>query len=149
MPWRLWGERHVDQLTFASVASNGANARLMQVGPFQRDARIKGITFIPTGADQSFHSASYRRLSLYNAGTAGTATATANRLASLNITASQASLGTVPFSLVYPATGTAGSSGTFASGETLYFSQETVGGTETNGTVLRAGQLSMVIEFIG
>ncbi len=35
-----------------------------------------------------------------------------------------------------------------ASGNVLYFSQETVGGTDANGTVLPAGQFSVAFEVV-
>jgi hypothetical protein len=127
--------------TNASAASNGANARLGQVGPFPFDIRLRAGWWSPTGADSDATStASYRRLSVYNGGSAGTGTATASRMASLNLTASQASLGAVAF--VVDSTVTA------ASGSILYFSQETVGGAESNGTVLRAGQAQLFYEII-
>lgn len=127
--------------TVASVASNGANARLAQFGPFPFDIRLRAGWWQPTGADQDATStASYRRLSVYNGGTAGTATATASRMASLNLTASIASFGTASFAV--------DSTVTVASGQTLYMSQETVGGAESNGTVLRAGQAQLWYEVI-
>lgn len=146
---RLWSQIHVDQLTYASAASDGANARLIQAGPFGREGRLKAVYITPTGGDQGANAASYRRFSVYNGGTAGTATATASRLASYNFSASAASLGPVAGTIVYPATGTAAASGTFGSADVLYVSQETVGGAHATGTVLRAGQVALQIEFIG
>lgn len=127
--------------TVAAVASGGANARLMNFGPFPFDIRLRAGWWQPTGADQAATStASYRRISVYHGGAAGTATATASRMASLNMTASIASFGTASF--------TVDSTVTVASGNTIYMSQETVGGTETNGTVLAAGQAMLWYEII-
>ena len=126
--------------THASVASNGAAARLGQIGPFAHNIRMRNIWHSPTGADQGANTASYRRLSVYNGGTAGTVTATASRIASLNYSASLASLGARAL--------TVDTTVTLASGEIAYFSQETVGGDDATGTVLRAGQFSVAYEVI-
>jgi|SRR5688572_11357208 len=137
------GNRHHVPLlaTHASVASGGANARLSQFGPFAFDIRMRNVWWSPTGADHAAtQSASYRRLSVYNGGSAGTVTASASRMASLNNSASQASLGAVPF--VVDTTVTLGS------GQIGYFSQETVGAADANGTVLVAGQFSLAYEII-
>ena len=146
---RVWDEVHVEVPAIASVASNGAAARLGQIGPFGRDGRIKSVYWTPTGADQGANTASYRQIKVYNGGTAGTSTATANILASFNFSASAASLKPVAGTVVYPASGTAASAGTFASGEILYYSQNTIGGDDATGTVLRAGQLKVIVEFVG
>lgn len=137
------GNRHHIPLVFthASVASGGANARLGQVGPFAFDIRMRNVWWSPTGADHAAtQSASYRRLSVYNGGTAGTATATASRMASLNNSASQASLGAVAF--------TTDSAVTLSSGQIAFFSQETVGAADANGTVLVAGQFALAYEIL-
>lgn len=127
--------------THASAASDGANARIGQFGPFGRNIRVRNAWWSPTGADNDATiTASYRRMSLYNGAALGTATATANRLASLNLTASQASLGALAM--------TVDSTVTVASGAILYASQETVGAAHANGTVLRAGQFSLSYEEI-
>lgn len=133
---------HVAQaFTHASVASNGANARLGQIGPFAHDIRIRNAWWTPTGADNAAtNTASYRRLSLYNGGASGTATATANRLASLNLTASAASLA--------PRAMTVDTTVTVASGSVLYASQETVGGASATNTQLEAGQFALAYEII-
>jgi hypothetical protein len=128
-------------ITNQAVASGGANARLGQFGPFPYDIRIRNAWWSPTGADQAATATgSYRRLSFYNGGTAGTATATASRMASLNLTASQASLGALTMSV--------DTTQTVAAGGIIYASQETVGGTDSNGTVLVAGQMSLAYEII-
>lgn len=128
-------------VTHASVASGGANARLGQIGPFAHDLRIQNAWWTPTGADNAGTStASYRRLSLYNGGASGTVTATASRVASLNLTASKASLAPVAM--------TVDTTVTLASGAILYFSQETVGGASATNTQLEAGQFSLAYEVI-
>ena len=128
-------------VTHASVASGGANARLGQIGPFAHDIRVRNAWWTPTGADNGgTNTASYRRLSLYNGGSAGTATATANRVASLNLTASKASLA--------PAAMTVDTTVTVASGAILYASQETVGGASATNTQLEAGQFALAYEVI-
>lgn len=125
----------------ASVASGGANARLGQIGPYPHDVRFRNLWWSPTGADQAAtQSATYRRLSLFNGGTAGTVTATASRMASLNLSATQASLGAAAFAV--------DTTQTLASGQIAYFSQETVGGTDANGTVLAAGQFALAYEIV-
>lgn len=125
----------------ASVASGGANARLGQFGPFAHDIRIRNAWWTPTGADQaSTQTATYRRLSVYNGGPAGTVTATASRMASANLTASVASLGPTPF--------TVDTAQSVANGNVVYLSQETVGGTDANGTVLVAGQFALAYEVV-
>lgn len=127
--------------TNAAVASNGANARIGQIGPFAHNVRVRNAWWTPISADQAAtQSATYRRLTLYNGGTAGTATATGSRLASANMSASAASLG--------PVSMTVDTTLTVSSGSIIYFSQETVGGTDANGTVLSAGQFAVAYEVI-
>jgi len=138
------GARFIEQTeTFAAVASGGANARLVgPLGPFPHNIRARALYYVPTTADQAAtQTASYRRLSLYNGGTAGTATSTASRMASHNLIASQASLGALAW-------GTVDTTVTAASGSVLYFSQETVGAAEANGTVLAGGKFSLHYEII-
>lgn len=127
-------------VTHASAASSGANAYLGQFGPFQHNVRVRNVAWAATSADQGANTASYRRLSLYNGGTAGTVTATASRIGSLNLSASQASRGTSAFTI--------DTTVTVASGAILYFSQETVGGLDATGTVLQAGTLAVAYEII-
>lgn len=125
--------------THASVASGGANALLgPQFGPFPFNIRVRNVWWTPTGGDTSAtKSATYRRLTLINGGTAGAGTTI---IASLNQSATVASL--VPASLTVDTTATV------ASGNVLNFSQATVGGTDANGTVLLAGQFAISYEVI-
>src|SRR5580765_8301639 len=103
--------------TNAAVASGGANSRVAQFGPFAHNVRVRNVWWTPTTADQtSTQSASYRRLSIYDGGASGTVTATANRVASLNLSASQASLGPIAFSTL---------DRTVSAGNVIYWSQET------------------------
>lgn len=137
------GNRHhvFNAATNAAVASGGANGRLGQIGPLAFDVRARNLWWSPATADQtSTQSATYRRFSMYNGGTAGTATASTSRMASLNMTASLASLGAVA--------GTVDTTITLASGQIAYFSQETVGGTDANGTNLAAGALTIAYEIL-
>lgn len=146
---RVWGEHHIEIPALASVASNGAAARVGQVGPFGREGRVKALYWTPTGADQAANSASYRRYLFYNGGSAGTATATASILASIGWSASGASLKPMTGTVVYPATASTASLGTFGSADVIYFSQNTVGGDHASGTVTVAGQFKLIVEFIG
>lgn len=123
--------------THASVASNGADAGLGQIGPFGYAVRVRSAWWTPTGADQGAHTASYRRVSLRNGGSAGTGTAI---IGSLNLSASKASLA--------PASMTVDTTATLAAGEVLVASQATVGGADATGTVLRAGQFALAYEII-
>ncbi len=90
-------------------------------------------------------------MALFNAGTAGTATnggtgtATVNRIASLNIIATLASLAPAAFTVV----DSTGTTLTVAAGSILYFSEATVGGTDANGTVLVAGMVNLDYEVLG
>jgi hypothetical protein len=137
---------HVEHINVASLASDGANARLGAI-LLRRDARIKSIAYIPTGADNALSagtaitSASYRRITIVNGGTAGTGTTV---LASINNTASVASFGTSGGSL----TGTAVSQVSAASGEVLVLSQATVGAATANGTTMAAGVISITYETL-
>lgn len=124
--------------SYASLASGGANAKLDHIGPFDHNIRVRSVYWQPTGADHAAsQSASYRRLTLRNAGTAGTATAI---IGSLNASATLASLGTRAF--------TVDTAVTVASGQILVFSQETVGAAEANGTILVAGRFALSYEII-
>lgn len=136
---------HAPEIAQASIASNGAAAVLGYFGPFAQDIRVRNVFWTPTVASQAAtQSASYRLVSLYNGGTAGTATATSARVANFSASATIASLTPTPFTVV-DATGT---TQTIASGSLLYFSQTTVGGNDANGTVLVAGNLSMEYEVL-
>lgn len=124
-----------------SFASDRGNSVLGQIGPLLHNIRVQSVWWIPAAADNDAANAnSYRRLSLYNGGTAGTVTATASRIASANLTASVASRGAQALTVT--------TSVTAASGAILYFSQETVGGAHSTGTVLRAGQFAVAYEVI-
>jgi hypothetical protein len=125
------------RLDNASVASNGANALVGLVDIAPSNARLRAAWWAPTGRDQGNNTASYRLLKVINGGTAGTGTAV---VASLALSASKASLGPVAMTVV--------TSATIASGAALYFSQETVGGTDATGTVLRAGSVRLSYEQI-
>lgn len=133
---------YITPITHASVASNGADARIQALGPFDFNIKIKNVYWSPTGAAQNTAAgtASYRRLSLYNGGTAGTVTATASRLGSANLNASIASHGSTSFTLA--------ATPTVASGGIIYLSHETVGGAETDSTPLRAGFFSLAYEIV-
>lgn len=141
----ILNEHHLT-ISHASTASNGANARQVQFGPFDRDIRVKKVYWSPTSANQATHgtattSATYRRIELFNGGTAGTVSTSASRIASLNITASLAQYGTRAFTTVDTTL-------TVASGAVMYFSQSTVGGTDDDGTALAAGNISVTYETI-
>ena len=122
----------------ATVASGGANALIGVAGPFEHPIRVRGAYWIPTGgANSATQTATYRRLSVVNLGTGGAGTAV---VASLNLTASLASL--VGRALTVDTTATV------AAGEVLAVSQATVGGTDANGTVLQAGSFALNYEVI-
>lgn len=123
-------------LTHASVASNGAGAVIGNLGAQNfrapQDLTIVSAWWEPTGADSSCsQAASYRRLTLINAGSNGATGNTA--LGSLNNNTSQASNTTKGFTL--------GANPTVAAGNVIAVSHATVGGADANGTVLVAGQV--------
>jgi len=138
------GNRHFYDAPVASAASNGGNSKDFVIGPFPWDVRLRTMQYIPTQGDvdvsTATSSASYRRLSVYNGGTIGTVTATASRVASLNLTVSLASYSSRAM--------TVSTAISLASGQALYGSQETVGAAEANGTVLQAGRVSIGYEII-
>src|ERR1041385_3238783 len=120
------GNRYLQNVvTHSSVASGGASARL---GVFRAPQNIKiqeAYRFVE--ADEATHgtastSASYRRYSIINLGSAGARTTV---MASLNQTASQGSLTTRAFST------TANNSA--AAGEIIAIQQATVGGADADG----------------
>jgi hypothetical protein len=136
----------------AAVASGGANAVVGYFGPYSYGVRVKHVWYTPTAGNSSAtQTATFRQLALFNGGTAGTATnggtgtATVNRIASLNIIATLASLAPAAFT-VLDSTGT---TQTVAAGSILYFSEATVGGTDANGTVLVAGMVNLDYEVLG
>lgn len=123
------GNRHIANIDVASIASNGAASRFVILNAAQ-NIQVLAAKWIPQGADQGANSASYRALKLVNGGSAGTATTV---VASLGFTASLASLSNNAM------TGTA----TVASGAQVLFSQNTVGGAHSAGTVVAAGRLQV------
>ena len=123
------GNRHIATLDVASVASDGAASRFVVLNAAQ-NIQILAAKWEVQGADQGANSASYRSVQLVNGGSAGTATTV---VASLGFTASLASLSNNAL------TGTA----TVASGAQVMFSQNTVGGAHSDGTVVIAGRLQV------
>lgn len=127
--------------TFAAVASAAAGAVLGYIGPYPWPIRVRNAWFTPTSGNQAAtQTASYRQISVYNGGPAGTATASANRMAFANLTASAASFTPIAFQNTVDVTAPAGS--------LLYFSQGTVGGNDANGSVLAGGQLALAYEVM-
>jgi hypothetical protein len=127
--------------TVAAVASGGAGAVIGYLGPYPWPIRVRNFWFTPTSANQAAtNTASFRQISVYNGGPTGTATATQNRVAILNATASSASFTPIP--------NTSTVDQTIPSGNLIYFSQGTVGGNDSNGTVLAGGQLSLAYEVM-
>ena len=129
--------------THPSVATSGASARFVPQFYVDRDTRIKRAYWMPLDQTQATigsasASASYRRLSIYNGGTAGSVTATASRIASLNLTASVASFQSRAFAVDTTVTA--------ASGSIIYFSQETISTTSNDATVLAAGMVHVIYE---
>lgn len=124
-------------ISHASVASNGANAALNAIGANNWRAP-QAITIVeawwePTGADSAVtNTSSYRRLTVINAGSAGTGTTV---LGTLNNNTSQASNTLKTVTMV--------STNSVAQGEVVAVSHATVGGAETNGTVLVAGNFHL------
>ena len=121
-------------ISHASVASNGAAAALSAIGALNwrapQNCTIVEAWWEPTGADSAVtNTSSYRLLTIINAGSAGTGTTV---LASLNNNTSQASNTLKAM--------TVASTATVAQGAVVAASHVTVGGAETNGTVLVAGQ---------
>ena len=141
------GNRYFASAEVGSAASNAANARLTEpgvIGPFPWDIRLRTMQYIPTQGNAALStatsSATYRRLSVYNGGTIGTVTATASRIASLNMTVSLASFSSRAM--------TVSTAVSLASGEMMYASHETVGGQHANGTILLGGNLAIGYEII-
>lgn len=133
-------------VTHASVASNGANARIDgQIGPFGgAGIRVRAAWWTPTGTDQATKgtattSASYKRLLMVNGGVTGTAATPV--IATWNLTASVASLAPTAHTSI-------DTTATVASNEIIYFSALTVGAATADGTELRAGQFSCTYEML-
>jgi len=124
-----------DVISYASVASNGAGAAIRAIGVGNWRAP-QNITIVDawmehTGADGGAqNSASYRRLTLIDAGSAGAGTTV---LGTLNLTSSQASNTTRAFTMV--------DRNSVSKGNIVAFSHATVGGAHSDGTVLVAGQI--------
>ena len=128
--------------TNAGVASNGANAVIASAGFVVPDnLQVNRVWYQPWAnaatKGTATTSATYKRVNLYNGGTAGTAT---TLMASCNITASIASRGSKAFATT--------ASNTASGGEILYFSALTVGGTSDDGTELKAGVLQIEYELL-
>ena len=127
--------------TNASAASN-ANLLIASAGfVAPANIKIKRAWYQPWSnaatVGTATSSASYRRINLYNGGTAGTGTTI---IASLNITASIASRGTKAFATT--------TNNTVAGGGVLFFSALTVGAATAEGTDLETGVLQVEYELI-
>lgn len=123
-------------LALAAVASNGGAARYpILVAP--QKIRVKGFVYNPYAGDQDINSASYRLLTIVDAGPAGTGTVV---VASLALTASIASMGT-------GAGVVATANQDMDSGDVVVFSQATVGGDHTTGTVIPASRVEVLYEL--
>jgi hypothetical protein len=124
-------------LTAAALASNGASNALGIGTDAQRfrlpqDGVIVGVAFEPTGANQvASSSLSYRNYVVYNGSTDGAGTVV---LGSLSMSTSVASNVRRAFTLQ-----TATASLTADANDIIAISQTTVGGDETDGTVVVAG----------
>src|SRR5258708_2722349 len=117
-------------VSFASVASNGAGATLGNIGQgiFRAPQALTLVAawYEPTGADSGVtNTSSYRDLPLINGGADGTGTTV---LATLHNNTSQGSNTTKAMTLAATPTVPAGS--------VIAAKHATVGGAETNGTVL-------------
>lgn len=120
-------------ISHASVASNGANAAIRAIGADNWRApqacTIVEAWWEPTGADSAVtNTSSYRTLTIINAGSSGTGTTV---LASVANNTSQASNTLKAMTVV--------ANNSVSQGQVVAFSHATVGGAETNGTVLVAG----------
>jgi gamma-glutamyltranspeptidase len=124
-------------VTHASLASNGASAAY-GIGTDAQRFRVPqagiiiGADWEATGASQAATvSTSYRRFTVYNASTDGSGTAV---LGSLNLSATLASNATRAFTMQ-----SSTASLTVPAGAIIAVSQTTVGGNDSNGTVVVAG----------
>ncbi len=127
----------------AAAASNGAGAIPADVA-FVAPANIKLLsawrlnqTASDVTAGTAISSASYRRMNLLNGGTAGTGTTI---MASLNATASAASLTTRAFATT--------ANNTATQGAILYASHLTVGAATADGTDLAASLIFIAYELL-
>jgi hypothetical protein len=122
------------------MASGGANGLIALGGPVPWNARLRSAWYIPTDASQAAtKSTSYRLLTLVNVGTGGAGTVV---MANLTMSATIASLVAQGFAV------NTDTSATVPAGQVVAASQITVGGTDANGTVLRAGQIFLSWEVI-
>ena len=132
---------HAPTIPAASIASGGGAGLLGVFGPFAHDVRVKGLFYVPTAAtavSATNASASYRRLTLVNLGTAGAGT---TALATLNLTASLAQGARVE-------AGSYNTTHVISSGNVLAISQTTVGGALAGSTDLPAGQFAVAFEVL-
>src|SRR4030065_59677 len=128
--------------TAASVASDGSNAVVASAAFIAPNSiKVKNAWYIPWAdaatVGTATTSATYRRINLLNGGTSGTGTTI---VASCNMTASVASRGSKAFATT--------ANNTLSSGQMLYFSQLTVGGTDDDGTVLQSGVLQIEYQLL-
>lgn len=128
----------------AAIGSAGANARLQ--ANFVAPANLKVLSVFKSGlganevtVGTAISSASYRRTRLLNGGTSGTA---AVIMASLNATASAASLGSRGFSVLTTTANTA------TAGAILYLDHLTVGAATADGTDAAACNYSVAYELL-
>lgn len=135
------GNRYLANIvSHASVASNGASASL---GLFRAPQNIKlQEAYRIPAANEATHgtastSASYRRWSITNLGSAGAGTTV---MASLNQTVSQAALTGRAFSTT--------ANNTAAAGDIIAISFASVGGDDADGTVVAAGSIQLQYELI-
>lgn len=130
------GSLRGEVISHAALASDGASAAYgigtdAQRFRVRQAAVIVGCDWEPTGANQvATKTASYRRLTIYNASTDGSGTVV---LGSLNLSASLAS------NAVRALTMNAFASITVPANTLCAISQVSVGGNESNGTVVVAG----------
>ena len=121
-------------ISHASVASDGAAAKVLEIGALVNRApqnmRLVSAWWEPTGADSSAASAvSYRTLNIVNGGADGTGTTV---IASVNLTASQASNTQKALTLV--------ATPSLSTGEVIFASYSaTAGAADATHTKLFAG----------
>lgn len=128
------GNRFRAEMHVASVASNGAAARYVVLRA-PASIKVTGAYWTVYGANQTADTTSYRRVSVVNGGTAGQATTI---IASLNLSASKASMSLNALS------GTA----TMSVGEAIVFSHVTVGGNKNDETELQAGMIQVEYQLL-
>ena len=126
----------------AAIASNGGDARLQNAFVAPANMKVLSVWKANLAANEvtkgtATTSASYRRHRFFNGGSAGTATTI---VASLNATASAASLGSRAFTLT--------ANNTASTGEILYADHLTVGAATAEGTVAAACEILMAYELL-